>query len=221
MNAATPSPDYILKWILQHLEIAGVIALFVIQLVRGFLKARKPRDARPSAPADHDAERRVREVQEQVRRQIAARRAQQSPAATPPVLPAPATERAPVPRAETTQMPEPFGGPLGRMLEELQRRAQPPAPTAPPPPVIVARNNSAELERQQRIADELKAVEESRLLAKRRVDHRASDAEAIAQAEPALRSAAHDRLLVELRDVQSIRRAIVLREVLGTPVGLR
>lgn len=208
------------KWILQNLEIVAVIVLFFAQMVRAYLKTRKPEEKRDLAPQDYDEERRVREVQEQVRRQIAARRGGQS-VETPPLLEPPAEMRAPVPRTETTQMPEPFGGPLGRMLEELQRKAQQHAPAPPPPPVVVARTNSAELERQRRIADELKSVEDARLVTKRRAAHLAASREATAQSEPALRTIAHDRLLVELRDVQSIRRAIVLREVLGTPVGLR
>jgi hypothetical protein len=213
-----------LKWLLQNIEVVAVVVLFAAQMVRALVKARqtaKSEEKREVAPQNYDEERRVREVQEQIRRQIAARRGVQPSTATPPVLTPPAAERVPVPRPETTQMPEPFGGPLGRMLEELQRKAQPPAPPPSPPPVVVARSNAAELERQQRIADELKAVEEARLVVKRRAAHVATDKESVAQSEPALRSAAHDRLIVDLRDVQSLRRAIVLREVLGTPVGLR
>ena len=207
-----------LKWILQNLEIVAVIVLFLAQMVRAFFKNRRPEDRRELAPQDYDEERRVREVQEQVRRQIAARRGEQ-PAETPPMLEPASQGRPPVARPETTQMPDPFGGPLGRMLEELQRKAQQHVPQ--PPPVVVARTNSAELERQQRIAEELKAAEEARLVAKRRAAQLAANREATAQSEPALRTDAHDRLLVQLRDVESIRRAIVLREVLGTPVGLR
>jgi hypothetical protein len=210
-----------LKWIFQNLEIVAVIVLFVFQALRALAKQRKPTETRERRPPDYDEERRVREVQEQVRRQIAARRGEQAPTATPPMLSPEPEMHAPAPRPETTQMPEPFGGPLGRMLEELQRKAQQFAPPPPPPPYVAARNAAGELERQQQIADELKAVEEARLVAKRRAAHLALDQESVAQSEPALRTAAHDRLLLELRNPQSLRRAIVLREVLGAPVGLR
>jgi hypothetical protein len=210
-----------LKWILQNLEIVAVIVLFIAQMVRAMLKSRKTGEPRESVPQDYDEERRIREVQEQVRRQIAARRGEQPSTATPPVLTPQMDEPPPVPRTETTQMPEPFGGPLGRMLEELQRKAQQQSRPEPPPQVVVARTSTAELERQQRIAEELRIAEEHKLIARRRAAHLAADQEAAAQSEPALRVAAHDRLLSELRDVHSIRRAIVLREVLGTPVGLR
>lgn len=208
-----------LKWILQNLEIVAVVVLFVFQALRAMLKQRKATEERQAEPRDYDEERRVREVQEQVRRQIAARRGEQAAPPAPPVLTRDVEDMRPVPRTETTQMPEPFGGPLGRMLEELQRKAQQHAPPQLPP--VLARSSTAELERQQRIAEELKAAEESRLSARRRAAHLAAAREAESQSEPALRVAAHDRLLTELRDVHSIRRAIVLREVLGTPVGMR
>ena len=208
-----------LKWILQNLEIVAVVVLFVFQALRALVKQRKSTETRERAPQDYDEERRVREVQEQIRRQIAARRSEQP--SPPPVLTPQMDEPPPLPRTETTQMPEPFGGPLGRMLEELQRKAQQQSRPEPPPQVVVARSTTAEIERQQRIAEELRIAEENKLIARRRAAHLAADQEAAAQSEPALRVAAHDRLLSELRDVHSIRRAIVLREVLGTPVGLR
>ncbi|MGH7944609.1 MAG: hypothetical protein ACREH8_15330 [Opitutaceae bacterium] len=209
-----------IQWILEHLGIVVVIVLFVAQMVRGVMRQRKT--GRPEIRRDDgDEERRVREVQEQIRRQIAARRAEGAPADTPPVLSGEAGA-GPVPRAETTQMPEPFGGgPLGRMLEELQRKAQQHLPPpAPPPPVAVERRNVAELERQQRLADELKAIEETRVV-QRRAAHVASDKQLVARSESSLRVNARERLLDDLGDAESVRRAFVLREVLGTPVGLR
>lgn len=205
-----------MKWILQNLEVVIVILIFASQVLRALLKARRT-EAKRETPGDLDAERRVREVQEEIRRQIASRR-REAEAAEPPPLAHPSEARPPVPRPQTTQMPEPFGGPLGRMLEELQRRAQ--QPTSPPPP-LVQKVNTAELERQQRLADELRAAEETRLLAQRRAAHLAAERAAEAESETALRTATHDRLLDDLRNPQNLRRAVVLREILGTPVGLR
>ena len=121
------------------------------------------------APPQGDDEHRTREIQERIRRQIAERRGGQSPAATPPQ--AREVQPPPLARAETTQLPEPFGGPLGRMLEELQKRAQPQPEPATPPPVISVRANTAELERQAQLAGELRALEISRSDAKRRAAH--------------------------------------------------
>lgn len=209
-----------IKWIFEHFGVVIVVVVFLSQMVRAVLQARKVNEKRDQSGSDVDAERRVREVQEQIRRRIAARRGESAPVAPPIQSPEPQA-RPPLPRAETTQMPEPFGGPLGRMFEELQRRAQPQLPPQTPPPVLAHRGHAAELERQQRIADELKAIQDAGVVAKRRAAHVAAAKETEAQMEPALRSAAHDRLLNDLRDPQSLRRAILLREVLGTPVGLR
>jgi hypothetical protein len=210
-----------IEWILEHLGIVVVIVLFVAQMVRGVLQQAKNRQPPPMQRAAGEEERRVREVQEQIRRQIAARRSGQVPA--PERAPvSTAEEPRPLPRPETTQLPE-FGGPLGRMLEELQRKVQqqhtPPPP--PPPPLVVERRNVAELERQEHLAAELKALEDARQVAKRRAMHVADDKLAVAESEPALRSGARERLLGDLSDPQSLRRAFVLREVLGPPIGLR
>jgi hypothetical protein len=86
---------------------------------------------------------------------------------------------------------------------------------------LADRRHAAEVERQQRIADELKQAEESRLLAQRRAEALAADKRAEAESEAALRSVARDRVMGDLSDPQSLRRAFVLREVLGAPVGLR
>jgi hypothetical protein len=109
------------------------------------------------------------------------------------------------------------------MLEELQRKAQQAhAPVErPAPPVLADRRHAAEIERQQRLADELRQAEEARLLAQRRAESVTAEKRAEAETETALRAAARDRVLGDLSDPQSLRRAFVLREVLGTPVGLR
>jgi hypothetical protein len=207
-----------LKWILEHIGVVAVAVVFLVQIVRGLLQAAKTAQKRQAIPDELAAERRTREVQEQIRRQIAERRGHRSqPAAEPPPLHQPMPP--PVPRTETTQMPELFGGPLGRMLEELQKKVQPqPAVVRSP---TIDKRHAGELERQQRLADELQAVEDTRRLAQRRAKHHAADLAAEAQTEPALRSVAREHVLSDLRDPTSLRRAVVLREVLGPPIGLR
>lgn len=209
-----------IQWILEHLGVVVVVVLFLSQILRGVLQRSGKPPKEPEIRRDAgDEERRVREVQEQIRRQIAARRAGRESVEVPPPV-AEEREARPAPRAETTQMPE-FGGPLGRMLEELQRKAQQHLPPPPPPPLVVERRNMAELERQQRLADELEAAKEARHVAQRRALHVAADKQALADSEPALLTNARLRLLGDLRDAQSLRRAFVLREVLGPPPGLR
>ena len=210
-----------LKWILEHIGIVVVAVVFLTQIIRALLQSKKSASKDVAKPNSLEEERRVREVQEQNRRQIAARRGV-TETAEPPVVASPPELRPPQPRPQTTQMPEPFGGPLGRMLEELQRRAeQQHAPPPRPAPPMLARSHRAELERQEQLADELAAAEEARRVVQRRAAHLAADKGAEAQSEPKLRTAARDDVLKDLHDVGSLRRAFVLREVLGTPVGLR
>lgn len=203
-----------LDWILERLPAVVFVVLFLAKVVQGVLKARK--DRREEAPARPDAlaeERRTREVQEDIRRKIAARRAGRTVEAPPaPEAPPPL-----VMREDPTVLPVPE--PLKRMLRELEQRVQPaPEPVAPPP---LADRSRSELERQQRLADEMKALEEQRALVARRAANIAALKAEEARSQGALRAAARGRVLDDLRDPESLRRAFVLREVLGTPVGLR
>ena len=125
-------------------------------------------------------------------------------------------------------MPEAPPSPLRRVFEELQREIQPQVAAPPPPPplpvvraVSAHESRSFELERQQQLADQLRSLEEERVLVKRRASNIAAEKQADAQSETGLRSVARGKLMDDLRDAEGLRRAFVLREVLGTPVGLR
>src|SRR5262245_3665956 len=109
-----------LDWIFERLGIIIFLLIFVSQIVRALLRARKARTEHESKRDDPAAERRVREVQEEIRRRVAERRGGPAAPARIPLPPSRDEEARPVPRPETTQLPELFGGPLGRMLEELQ-----------------------------------------------------------------------------------------------------
>ena len=214
-----------LEWLLERLGVVIFVVIFVVQIVRGLMRSRQaappPEGAKPDALEE---DRRVREIQESIRRRIAERRGEQPPPLEPPPVLRRETTPAPEPSPETTQMPEPFGGPLRRVLEELERQARPePAPAAPlPPPVTpVVDRRGAELERQEQLAERMRVLEETRVLVKRRAAQSAAGVAAEANSEPGLRRAARGRALDDLHDPESLRRAIVLREVLGTPVGLR
>jgi hypothetical protein len=211
----------ILDWLLDRAGVVIFVLIIVVQMVRGLLKTRQeappPEGAKPDALEE---QRRVQEIQQAIRRRIAERRGE-APAAEPPPLVRRAAAPTPTPVPETTQMPDPFGGSLRRVLQELERHAQPELPPPPPPVPPVVENRNLELERQRKLADEMKALEESRLLMKRRATKAAAIEAAEAGSETGLRTAARGRALDGLLEPESLRRAIVLREVLGTPVGLR
>jgi hypothetical protein len=201
------------EWILERLPVVIFVVIFVSQIVRAVLRSRKARAEHESQHDETAEERRTREIQEQIRRRIAERRGET--VAPPPLMPEAAEP--PVARPQTTQLPELFGGPLGRMLEDLQKRAQP----APPPPPVVVETRNAEFERQQQLADQIQALEQQRALVQRRASQLAAEKRADSQKEGALLSASRGLVLGDLRDPQSLKRAIVMREVLGPPVALR
>jgi hypothetical protein len=207
-----------MEWIFERLGLIIFLVIFLSQIVRGILRARKAKEDH-EAGYDETAEgRRVREIQERIRRQVAERRGQT--AAEPPTLEREVGEP-PVARTETTQLPEIFGGPLGRMLEDLQKRAQPQPEPPAPPPIYAEAYNTGEMERQERLAEELRVLEEQRVLVQRRAAYIAAEKTAATNSSAGVRTAARDRTLGDLRDPAALRRAFVLREVLGPPVGLR
>jgi hypothetical protein len=67
----------------------------------------------------------------------------------------------------------------------------------------------------------MRALEEARAMAQRRAAHVADNKKADAESEQGILTESRARTLEDLRDPQALRRAFVLREVLGTPVGLR
>lgn len=215
----------LLDWLLERIGVVIFVVIFIVQIVRGLMRSRQEAPSEEAKPDALEEQRRVQEIQENIRRRIAERRGE-APSAEPPPLMRREAEPPPTPSPETTQMPEPFGGPLRRVLQELERQANPqPEPLPVPRPVPVApmavESRSAELERQEQLAEEIKTLEEARMLAKRRAAKVVAGELAEANSERGQRNAARGRALDDLRDPESLRRAIVLREVLGTPVGLR
>jgi hypothetical protein len=217
----------LLDWLLDRLGVVIFVVIFLVQTIRGLMQARRQTPPPASKPDALDEERRVQEIQEQIRRRIAERRGEAPPPVVAPEPPPLARREAPVaPGPETTRMPEPFEDPLRRMVREFERALNPepePAPAPAAPPVAAATlaevpdRRTAELERQRRLAEELRQLEAERVEAKRRAARESVEAAAATASARAHRGG----LAEELRDAASARRAIILREVLGTPVGLR
>jgi hypothetical protein len=213
-----------MRWILENFQliIFLAIAFSFVKKVRAFWKRaaseteERARSRRPIASYDPDEVRRVQEIQDEIRRKIAERRGGAHPVAgsstaetrdvPPPILP-----RQPSPI-------DPFGGPTRRILGELERRLQP-----APVQVTVSRRAevAAEVTRQEEIAEQMRVLEETRFAAERRAREARANLRSDSQSERKLLAASRDSLLVELKDPASLRRAFVLREVLGPPVGLR
>jgi hypothetical protein len=223
-----------MRWILENIQvvivIAGAIAYWLNQRQR--IKQGLPpvdEDGHP-IPQNHpkqasfeetgDAER-TRRIQEEIRRKIAERRSESGPPAAP--LPPPVTIPAPV-RREAAPPPV-FQDPVQEMMKELQRRFVPvpetPAPAEPPIESAQTAGERETLTRQRELEEKLQALEAQQRTARQRVaEIKATDAAAATSRESAGQAAA-DRWLTDLRDPQTARHAIVLREIIGTPVGLR
>lgn len=193
-----------MNWILDHLQIviaaAAAIAYWLNQGRKGTSENDPGReepqsDFGPPGHSDPDEAIRTRRIQEEIRRKIA-ERASGGPIHVPP----PAPEPPPLFRENNTA-PRPVASPLPQW--ELRREPV-------PPPAATARI----LERQREMAEQMRALEESRRTAQR-------SAAAVAPVAVPPVSPARGELLSELRGAKNLRRAMVLREVLGPPVALR
>jgi hypothetical protein len=167
----------------------------------------KKKQAGEKPPAADEAER-TRRVQEEVRRKIAERRGRQPE--SPPVREVPGRpargetwrERA---RREIAPV-DPFGGPGRRLAKPAPAASPAPRPFSPPEP-----DDSGARERQQWLTEQALVREATA----------ARTAAGLAQTALTTPSPVVSPWLTELREPSAVRRAIVLREILGPPVGLR
>ncbi len=228
-----------MNWILEHLQIVVMLAAaFAYWLKQTKDKAAEDRTDGPPplnepSAADEQVER-TRRIQEEIRRKIAERRAGTArpthPSAAPSERPVASSTLAPRPVAQSA------GGTLrermeAKMTEALKRiedaakaaaereRAREPAEErwelARPTKVEIAAREAEKLAAERRAAVEA--------LAERERERRAAATSASLTAtlkEPESATVARG-LRGDLRDPSSLRRAWLLREVLGTPVGLR
>lgn len=204
-----------MNWVIEHLQIIiGVAAAIAYFLNRRRAAAAEESSAAPTSEA-LEQEVRTRQVQAEIRRKIAERRA-----ATGSSAPAQTSRTNLPPMLPPTRVPpiDPFGGPMRKILRELERAAQPEAPPAYDPTVS---EEAAALERQKALQEKLKALEAARAAEQRRAAeivaaHRAASA----PVSPATTFESGD-LRARLRDPKELRRTMVLRELLGPPVALR
>ncbi len=199
-----------LQWLVDNPQLLFIVGGAIAYWINERRKAKEGREMAEEAdrePDEIEMEERTRRIQEEIRRKIAERQGQ-----PPAVEPSPyELERAPMP---------------------------PPLPSAPPQlpearPILVAEevgSGAAEIERvmeeQRRYAEQL-----DRLAAAERASQAATPGAvpltmAVYQQSAEGRagmptSRGGERILVGLHDREALRRAIVLREVLGAPKALQ
>ena len=145
----------------------------------------------------------------------------------------------------TPQSPGSFDSELSertrRIQEEIRRKIaerrgavappepQPVGPRMEPPMMdadvpaerVFTATDAAVLERQQQIANQIRALEAARMSERRRATQVTADLKTESESERGMLTASRGGLLADLREPSSLRRAFVLREVLGPPLGLR
>jgi hypothetical protein len=198
------------NWLLGNREVLAVLFVAVAWLAQklGLAKDRKAvKGAGPSGPEGDSGEaERTRRVQEEIRRKIAERRAGAAPgqpSARPGVEPAPPIAAA----RPAAPPPVPWGG----IFEPDAAEAR-------------AADLEAVLSRQRGLGERMRQLDSASLAASAEAGgYSAGGAAAMrARLEPATPvSAPPSPWLLELRERQGARRAIVLREILGQPVALR
>jgi hypothetical protein len=209
-----------MKWILDHPQLIFMAIVFVVAFLANQAKAKKAREERrraaergaqqsqnrdadegPAHPFDEDDEEiemaeRTRRIQEEIRRKILERmsgRQEAQPSAPP------------VPRAAPAMPP-----PLPQVKVEKAKRDAAPA------------FDWDDTERQQKLAEQMRELDEKRKIDERRAKAFATAAPSVpARGGRSARDRIRDTVSDDLRDPGSLRRAVVLREVLGPPVGSR
>jgi hypothetical protein len=184
-----------MEWVLDHLQALFFIAIAVVAVLQKLKQARGGRDAGaapPPAVAAEEAER-TRRIQEEIRRKIMERRGQ-APATPPPVEEEPGFPAAPP------------------MIEEVRPVVVEPPPLAPAEQAAVA--YGAEIERQEQMLRQLRDLETARLA-------QCQTAAAETAAAATVSSRAGEARPWTVRRPGGLRQAMVWREILGPPVGLR
>lgn len=204
-----------MKWIFEHFQlVVAIVAAVAYVLTRGKRQTEDRQDStRNLSDADPEQAERTRRIQEEIRRKIAERRA----VAGEVVASETAAERIP-PLVRPAHVPpvDPFGGPMRRIMKELEQAAERRFEPEPDPAIA---ERAAALARQHQLAEEMRAQEAARL----REEQRARELAALRKKKAAVKAPVYamGSLRSALGDPKELRRAIVLREVLGPPVGLR
>jgi hypothetical protein len=183
-----------MDWILEHLQILFLIAVAIVAILQK-LKIVRPGEEPGAPPAmDFQEAERTRRIQEAIRRKIWERRVGAPAAPAPSEVPEEPPELAAFPPLIEEGRPI-MVPPLAEAIEKDE------TPDA-----------SAGFARQQRMLRELRELQAAQ-------QERA--AAAPAAAVDAQVAASGEWLLNDLRTTGGLRRVVLLREILGPPVGLR
>lgn len=203
-----------MNWVQEHLQILIAAAAAIAYFLNSRRSARTENDEtkRPAEQASAEHAERTRRVQEEIRRKIAERRTGQTGNR-------PGTNERVPPMVRPSNVPpiDPFGGPMRRVVRKIEEAASRLEDKFEDPEAAA---RAAEIARQAKLAERLRELEQARAMQERRAAEllRAKKPRQVAVAPTAVvGNEVHQRL----RDPRELRRAIVLREILSPPVGLR
>ncbi len=208
-----------MDWIFDHLwvvvAIAGLAAK-VLQAVRGQKPNARGGPQEPEQPKEYefqdpDLAERTRKIREEIQRKIEERRGQH----TRPTVSQ--TETEPPRIGPGDRSPEATTPPV--TLPEIIRQVLQPQPVHAPNTRTETMALAEEAERQAALREQLLEAEQMKAAAARRVAFEA--ATATSDKEGMALSGVRLTVLEDLRDPVALRRAFILREVLGPPVALR
>ncbi len=198
-------------WFLDNLEKLVPIVIALLYFL-GASRAKKGEEEQ--AAPDPEADERARRIQEEIRRKILERQQRGKP---------PAEQSSCPPDLPTPEVASPFRGEFERPSREaVEERAPAPAARSEPPPIPREKNPMEVYEEQRRkIESQLRESRELAAKAKAgKIGTFPQRPEAMARRSRADRSR-FARIIDDLDDPQSVRKAIVLKEILDPPVALR
>lgn len=200
-----------MDWIFDHIWVLVAIAAVIARLF-GKKASGDESEGQPGKPKEYEFEdpelaERTRKIRDEIQRKIAERRGQPVPPLVQQPRPAP-IERSPEATTPPVNLPEIF-------REVMKPRSEPVAPPLLRRAMTV--NMAEEAERQAALMEKLQEAKLMKEAAQRRLAFEAS----IADKETTVLKQARAGMQEDLRSPAALRRAFVMREILGPPVALR
>jgi hypothetical protein len=200
--------------------LAPVIFFILYGLAQLFGKKKKPQHSEEEEEPEVDPAERARRIREEIRRRIEERRQEQDGG-----MPRPVDRPAYDPTVPDTQQSRPVV-----QFPQQSRRSEPPVqPTRPAQPVFQKTEKTVGLEQQlaeQRriLAEAQRKQKEARQQAQQMLHDAGAQADAAIQRDRAKAVGAKrlkKQLLSGLRDTNGLRKAVLYREILDPPLGMR
>jgi hypothetical protein len=204
-----------MDWLLSHSQVFVALIVFVIWIAKAIGGAKKREGQQPPAPlptntADPGEAERTRRIQEEIRRRILARQRGEAVGPTPPPVPMPSPP--PIVIVEDQASEDAAYGGEGPHVPMPTAAAHHRADVA----------QQAILEQQRRLAEQLHALRAARAAGASVTPRSPLDLPAGARATISAHELDCRRMLVrDLRHTATVRRAILLKEILGPPLALQ